>query len=50
MEEEEVEAGGELGLEIVEKEETETNVVGSEEMELNISIILEKIDRFTEMV
>ncbi|KAJ0051654.1 uncharacterized protein LOC116128757 [Pistacia vera] len=50
MEEKEVEAGGELGLETVEKEETETNVVGSEEMELNISNILEKIDRFTEMV
>ncbi|KAJ0112403.1 hypothetical protein Patl1_00747 [Pistacia atlantica] len=40
----------ELGLETAEKEETETNVVGSEEMELNISNILEKIDRFTEMV
>lgn len=50
MEEKEVEGGGESGLEIVENEETETNVVGSEEMELNISKILEKIDRFTEMV
>ncbi|XP_044492534.1 uncharacterized protein LOC123216203 [Mangifera indica] len=50
MEEKELEGGGESGLEIVENEETETNVVGSEEMELNISKILEKIDRFTEMV
>lgn len=32
------------------REEFETNVAGSEEVELSISHILEKIDRFTEMV
>ncbi|KAI4349835.1 hypothetical protein L6164_010384 [Bauhinia variegata] len=37
-------------LEIVEKEESETIVTGSEEMELNISQILEKIETFTQMV
>ncbi|CAK7348575.1 unnamed protein product [Dovyalis caffra] len=37
-------------LEIVEKEETETNTVGSEEMELNIAHIFEKIEHFTQMV
>ncbi|KAH8488937.1 hypothetical protein H0E87_024537 [Populus deltoides] len=37
-------------LVIVEKEETETNIVGSEEMELNIAHIFEKIEHFTQMV
>ncbi|XWS76762.1 hypothetical protein CRYUN_Cryun01aG0205400 [Craigia yunnanensis] len=37
-------------MEITEKEQSETNIVGSEEMELNISHILEKIDRFTQLV
>ena len=35
-------------MEITEKEQSE--IVGSEEMELNISHILEKIDRFTQLV
>ncbi|GAV83997.1 hypothetical protein CFOL_v3_27442 [Cephalotus follicularis] len=38
------------GLEIVGKEESETNIVGSEEMELNIAHILQRIERFTEMI
>ncbi|OMO64153.1 hypothetical protein CCACVL1_21999 [Corchorus capsularis] len=37
-------------MEITEKEQSETNNVGSEEMEANISQILEKIDRFTQLV
>lgn len=37
-------------LEIVEKDKTETNIVGSEEMELNIAHIFEKIEHFTQMV
>ncbi|KAJ6972682.1 hypothetical protein NC653_033093 [Populus alba x Populus x berolinensis] len=37
-------------LVIVEKEETETNIVGSEEMELNIAHIFEKIEHFTQIV
>ncbi|KAF9688000.1 hypothetical protein SADUNF_Sadunf02G0151600 [Salix dunnii] len=37
-------------LEIVEKDETDTNIVGSEEMELNIAHIFEKIEHFTQMV
>lgn len=35
---------------IPEKEQSETNMVGSEDMELNISHILEKIERFTQLV
>ncbi|XVE77376.1 hypothetical protein DITRI_Ditri13aG0057400 [Diplodiscus trichospermus] len=35
-------------MEITEKEQSETSLVGSEEMELNISHILEKIERFTQ--
>ena len=35
-------------MEITEKEQSE--IVGSEEMELNISHILEKIERFTQLV
>lgn len=35
---------------IVEEEATEKAIAGSEEMELNISHILEKIERFTNMV
>ncbi|KAF7818059.1 knotted 1-binding protein [Senna tora] len=34
----------------IEKEELETNYAGSEEMELNISNIFEKIENFTEKV
>lgn len=37
-------------LEIEEKEEFQTNIAGSEEMELNIAQILEKIERFTQLV
>ncbi|XVF72878.1 hypothetical protein PTKIN_Ptkin12aG0155800 [Pterospermum kingtungense] len=36
--------------EIAEKEQSETNIAGSEEMELSISHILEKIERFTQLV
>lgn len=36
--------------EIVEKEEFQTDIAGSSEMELNISHILEKIERFTQLV
>lgn len=50
MEEKEQEVRDGTAPEIVEKEETETNIVGSEEMELNISHILEKIEHFTQMV
>ncbi|XP_057423757.1 uncharacterized protein LOC130717528 [Lotus japonicus] len=35
---------------IVQKEEFEMNVTGSEEMELNISLIVEKIENFTQRV
>ncbi|KAK7819291.1 uncharacterized protein LOC112019798 [Quercus suber] len=37
-------------LEIEEKEEFQTNIAGSEEMELDIAQILEKIERFTQLV
>ncbi|XP_022757685.1 uncharacterized protein LOC111304917 [Durio zibethinus] len=37
-------------MEITEKEQSETNIVGSEEMELNVSHILENIERFTQLV
>ncbi|KAK9993510.1 hypothetical protein SO802_023213 [Lithocarpus litseifolius] len=37
-------------LEIEEKEEFRTNIAGSEEMELNIAQILEKIEHFTQLV
>ncbi|KAK9923903.1 hypothetical protein M0R45_032300 [Rubus argutus] len=36
--------------EMAQREEFETKVAGSEEVELSISHILEKIDRFTEMI
>ncbi|KAJ9187971.1 hypothetical protein P3X46_003378 [Hevea brasiliensis] len=50
MEEKEQEVRDGTALEIVEKEETETNTLGSEEMELNIAHIVEKIEHFTQMV
>ncbi|EEF47129.1 conserved hypothetical protein [Ricinus communis] len=50
MEKEEEVINDATGLEIVEKEETETNAMGSEEVELNIAHIFEKIERFTQMV
>ncbi|KAK6260443.1 hypothetical protein QQP08_000144 [Theobroma cacao] len=37
-------------METTEKEQSETNIVGSEEMELNVSHIFEKIERFTQLV
>ncbi|KAK8718221.1 hypothetical protein V6N13_045464 [Hibiscus sabdariffa] len=37
-------------MEIAVKEQSEANIVGSEEMELNISHIHEKIERFTQLV
>lgn len=42
--------GHEADQEIVEKAEPETNIAGSEEMELNISHLLDKIEQFTQMV
>ncbi|KAI9182621.1 hypothetical protein LWI28_027256 [Acer negundo] len=50
MEEEEMEVGDRTGLEIVEKEGTETDIVGSEEVELSTTNILDKIEHFTQMV
>ncbi|KAJ4832703.1 hypothetical protein Tsubulata_047435 [Turnera subulata] len=50
MEGKEEEGGDGTGLEIVEKEETEATIVGSEEMELNISHVFEKIEQFTQTV
>ncbi|KAJ7977772.1 Knotted 1-binding protein [Quillaja saponaria] len=47
MEEKEVD---EADSRIVEKEESEATITGSEEMEFNISHILEKIEQFTQMV
>lgn len=35
---------------VVEEEETETNMAGSEEMEIRINGILEKIENFTQLV
>jgi len=35
---------------LVQEEGFETNQVGSEEMELNISLVLEKIENFTQRV
>ena len=35
---------------IVEKEEFQRNITASEEMELNIAHILEKIERYTQLV
>ncbi|XP_050382423.1 uncharacterized protein LOC126799294 [Argentina anserina] len=42
--------GGASDSEMAQREEYETSVAGSEEVELSISHILEKIDRFTEMI
>lgn len=43
-------AGDEAESKTVEEEEFETNIAGSEEMELSISLILEKIENYTQMV
>ncbi|KAG4192031.1 hypothetical protein ERO13_A07G132650v2 [Gossypium hirsutum] len=37
-------------MEVIEKEQSETHLAGLEEMELNISHILERIERFTQLV
>ncbi|KAJ1408309.1 hypothetical protein SESBI_23590 [Sesbania bispinosa] len=42
--------GDEAESQAVQEEEFETNVTGSEEMELNISLILEKIENFTQRI
>ncbi|XP_021279828.1 uncharacterized protein LOC110413380 [Herrania umbratica] len=49
-EKEEDHVSNETVMETTEKEQSETNIVGSEEMELNISHIFEKIERFTQLV
>ncbi|KAI4301621.1 hypothetical protein L6164_034881 [Bauhinia variegata] len=41
---------GEAELETLEKEESDTVIAGSEEMEIGISHILEKIETYTQMV
>ncbi|KAG4115698.1 hypothetical protein ERO13_D12G122500v2 [Gossypium hirsutum] len=43
-------SNGTVMEEITEKEQSEAIIVGSEEMELNISHILEKIERFTQLL
>lgn len=43
-------SNGTVMEEITEKEQSEAIIVGSEEMELDISHILEKIERFTQLV
>ncbi|XP_038681191.1 uncharacterized protein LOC119982080 isoform X1 [Tripterygium wilfordii] len=48
MPEKEGDAGDEAGLEIVEKENIETNIMG--EMEVKIANIHEKIENFTQLV
>lgn len=45
-----MEVGDRTGLEIVEKEEGEAIVAGSEEVELSISNIVDKIELYTQMV
>ncbi|XP_065864099.1 uncharacterized protein [Euphorbia lathyris] len=50
MEEKEREERDGTALEIVEMEEAETNTLGSEEMQINIAHIHEKIEHFTQMV
>lgn len=42
--------GDEAESQTVQEEEIEANITGSEEMELNISLILEKIENFTQRV
>ncbi|EOX95496.1 Uncharacterized protein TCM_046988 [Theobroma cacao] len=50
QEKEDDHVSNETVMETTEKEQSETNIVGSEEMELNISHIFEKIERFTQLV
>ncbi|KAH1035230.1 hypothetical protein GLYMA_20G089200v4 [Glycine max] len=42
--------GDETKSKTIEEEEFEANIAGSEEMELSISLILEKIENYTQMV
>ncbi|KAE8671225.1 putative Leucine-rich repeat receptor protein kinase EXS [Hibiscus syriacus] len=49
-EKEEDQVSNGTGMEITVHEQSEANINGSEEMELNISHILEKIERFTQLV
>ncbi|CAH8371220.1 unnamed protein product [Eruca vesicaria subsp. sativa] len=49
-EEEKRDLGDGIGLDATENEETETKIVASDEMELNIAQILEKIENFTQTV
>lgn len=50
VEEKEEDPGHNAIAEMGEKEETETNIVGSEEMELHINHILDRIESFTQLV
>lgn len=50
MEEKDGDAGYGIDMEIVQKQENDTSIVASEEMELNITGFLEKIENFTQMV
>ncbi|XP_006444657.2 uncharacterized protein LOC18046956 [Citrus clementina] len=50
MEERDGDAGYGMGMEIVQKQENDASIVASEEMELNITGILEKIENFTQMI
>ncbi|KAI4325040.1 hypothetical protein MLD38_030469 [Melastoma candidum] len=50
MEEKKVDLMDEAVAKMVEKEESETHVAGSDEMELQVNAILEKIESFTQLV
>ncbi|KAL9435407.1 hypothetical protein AB3S75_021641 [Citrus x aurantiifolia] len=50
VEERDGDAGYGMGMEIVQKQENDASIVASEEMELNITGILEKIENFTQMI
>lgn len=50
VEEKEHHVGDEAIADAMENEETETNAVGSEEMELHIAHLLDKIENFTQQV
>lgn len=50
VEEKEEDPGHNAIAEMGEKEETETNIGGSEEMELHINHILDRIESFTQLV
>ncbi|KAK4797164.1 hypothetical protein SAY86_029490 [Trapa natans] len=50
VEEKELNIRDEAIADVMDKEETETNAMGSEEMELHIAHILDKIENFTQQV